>query len=86
MTFCGDWAGATWSSSSTCAALDSSCNDYVQNNPSAFANAYWLINSLQVYQSDGTPAPVSHASPSGVEEKNETLPLGDQVPLAMGGE
>ncbi|KAK4690975.1 hypothetical protein P7C71_g5929, partial [Lecanoromycetidae sp. Uapishka_2] len=83
-TFCGDWAGAAWASSSYCSSLASSCQDYVQNNPSAFANAYWLVNSLQVYQSDGTPAPVAHASPDVVQAKNKTLPLLTQ-PLAMGG-
>jgi len=56
----------------------------VQNNPGAFAPAYWLVNSLQVYQSDGTPAAVSHASPDIVQAKNKTLPLLTQ-PLAMGG-
>ncbi|KAL3439098.1 concanavalin A-like lectin/glucanase domain-containing protein [Aspergillus tetrazonus] len=48
ITFCGDWAGNVWGSS-TCASLGS-CTDYVSNNPEAFADAYWDINSLRVYQ------------------------------------
>ncbi|RAH50767.1 glycoside hydrolase family 16 protein [Aspergillus brunneoviolaceus CBS 621.78] len=48
-TFCGDWAGNVWSSGS-CASYASSCTDYVANNPSAFEDAYWTINSLKVYQ------------------------------------
>lgn len=48
-TFCGDWAGSVWSSGS-CAGLASSCNAYVGANPGAFASAYWLINSVKVYQ------------------------------------
>jgi len=52
-TFCGAWAGADWSSDSTCAAKASSCNDYVQNNPGAFAPAYWNIEALKVYQQNG---------------------------------
>lgn len=84
-TFCGDWAGAVFSSSQTCSALASSCEDYVRNNPSAFADAYWLINSLKVYQSNGTPARLAHASSSILLEKNQTLPLGTQIPVAMGG-
>lgn len=55
-TFCGDWAGATWSSTPTCAALAPSCEAYVQNNPAAFADMYWLINSLRVYRDDGVVA------------------------------
>ncbi|EED16874.1 endo-1,3(4)-beta-glucanase, putative [Talaromyces stipitatus ATCC 10500] len=50
ITFCGDWAGNVWSSS-TCSSYASTCNSYVQNNPSAFTESYWLINSLKVYQS-----------------------------------
>jgi len=46
-TFCGDWAGAVWGSSS-CANLGS-CEGYVGGNPSAFAPAYWTINSVKVY-------------------------------------
>lgn len=66
-TFCGDWAGNAWSSSS-CAAKASSCNDYVANNPSAFTNAYWEINSLKVYQDnrEGDSASSTDAGPTGI--------------------
>lgn len=55
-TFCGDWAGNVFSQDSTCSALGaSSCQDYVQNNPEAFKESYWAINSLKVYeQGDST--------------------------------
>lgn len=55
-TFCGDWAGNIFSQDSTCSALGaSSCQDYVQNNPEAFKESYWAINSLKVYeQGDST--------------------------------
>ncbi|KAF7134188.1 hypothetical protein CNMCM5793_005867 [Aspergillus hiratsukae] len=56
-TFCGAWAGAVWGSGS-CASIDSSCEDYVANNPSAFAGAYWEINSLKVYQDSASAAAV----------------------------
>jgi hypothetical protein len=50
-TFCGGWAGqdSVWGSSS-CSTLASTCNDYVANNPAAFTDAFWLINSVKVYQ------------------------------------
>jgi hypothetical protein len=51
-TFCGQWAGAVWSSGS-CASLASTCETYVGANPSAFEGAYWMINSVKVYQ-DGS--------------------------------
>ncbi|KAE8441440.1 hypothetical protein EG329_004966 [Mollisiaceae sp. DMI_Dod_QoI] len=48
-TFCGDWAGSVWGSSS-CQSLADTCDDYVGANPGAFAPAYWTINSVKVYQ------------------------------------
>lgn len=49
ITFCGDWAGAVWPTD-TCASKASTCNAYVQNNPTAFKESYWRVNSLKVYQ------------------------------------
>ncbi|MCJ1377588.1 hypothetical protein MMC17_000683 [Xylographa soralifera] len=48
-TFCGSWAGAVWAQS-YCATVDASCTDYVANNPQAYADGYWLVNSVKVYQ------------------------------------
>ncbi|KAH7123662.1 concanavalin A-like lectin/glucanase domain-containing protein [Dendryphion nanum] len=45
-TFCGDWAGNVWSSGG-CASKAKTCNAYVQDNPSAFTNAFWTVNSLK---------------------------------------
>ena len=52
-TFCGDWAGSVWSSDHSCSPKASTCQSFVQNNPSAFATAYWSVNSLKVYQDNG---------------------------------
>ena len=59
-TFCGDWAGNVFFQDSTCSALGAStCQDYVQNNPGAFKESYWAINSLKVYeQGDSTSSAV----------------------------
>lgn len=59
-TFCGQWAGQVWSTS-TCAALAPSCEEYVANQPQAFAQAYWAINSLQVFQDTGATANQSYS-------------------------
>ncbi|WPG99059.1 glycoside hydrolase family 16 protein [Acrodontium crateriforme] len=48
-TFCGDWAGSVWSQGS-CAHRADTCQEYVANNPGAFVDSYWSINSLKVYQ------------------------------------
>lgn len=54
-TFCGDWAGNLWNQSQ-CGNLAPSCEAFVSNNPTAFTEAYWAINTLQVFQDDGTSA------------------------------
>lgn len=48
--FCGDWAGNVFDSDATCTSTNLSCNDYVGQNPLAFIEAYWLINSVKVFQ------------------------------------
>lgn len=44
-TFCGDWAGNVFSSCST----TTTCSSFVRNNPSEFAEAYWLVNYVNIY-------------------------------------
>lgn len=46
-------SGAVWSEFPTCSAKAATCKEYVAQNPSAFTEAYWLINSLKVYR-EGT--------------------------------
>lgn len=48
-TFCGVWAGRVWDQS-PCRAKADSCEAYVGQNPSAFQDAYWLVNSVKVYE------------------------------------
>lgn len=61
-TFCGQWAGKVWSSGS-CASRASTCESYVAANPAAFEQAYWMINSVEVYQ------------PSTAAGKRKTAPV-----------
>ncbi|KAI0308543.1 concanavalin A-like lectin/glucanase domain-containing protein, partial [Amylostereum chailletii] len=46
LTFCGDWAGSAWASAG---CGQGTCEDFVNDNPKAFAAAYWEVNSLRVY-------------------------------------
>ncbi|KAJ3477504.1 hypothetical protein NLI96_g10422 [Meripilus lineatus] len=48
LTLCGDWAGIP--SLYNGAGCPGDCVSYVNNNPSAFANAYWDIAAVRVYQ------------------------------------
>ncbi|KAG6328376.1 hypothetical protein ID866_10714 [Astraeus odoratus] len=59
-TLCGDWAGGVWTGTGvpgqteSCAQLTgySSCSDFVVNSGASFAEAYWEVSSVQVYQYD----------------------------------
>ncbi|KAK3117398.1 hypothetical protein LTR53_001312 [Teratosphaeriaceae sp. CCFEE 6253] len=82
LTFCGDWAGQVWASDSACSAKASTCNDFVQNNPAAFQDAYWAINSLKVYQSGGgtTSSSVAvYSSASTVPSLSVPAPVSSSV-------
>ncbi|KAJ4344912.1 hypothetical protein N0V95_006112 [Ascochyta clinopodiicola] len=74
--FCGDWAGAVWESGS-CAKKAATCDEYVQNNPEAFKDAYWTINALKVYQDNGndTPTPSASGAPAQSTAISEPVPV-----------
>jgi len=44
IAFCGDWAGAVYGQQ----GCGGNCVDFVANNPQAFRESYWLINSLRI--------------------------------------
>jgi len=80
ITFCGDWAGAVFSTDATCSSKASTCTDYVGNNPEAFEESYWKVNSLQVYSASSdeisSSSIVSSSSSVAVPEPiSSTLPL-----------
>jgi hypothetical protein len=54
-TFCGGWAGSpdVRSNDGICSALALTCVDHVNSNPGVFEEAYWLVNSVKVYQTSG---------------------------------
>lgn len=69
IAFCGDWAGGVWNQSS-CAGLAPTCEEYVSQSPGAFADVYWGINSVRVYElgSDGVTTPYMNGSKVGKRE------------------
>lgn len=87
--FCGAWAGQVYAYNSQCPqsstasnSLDS-CVDYVGNNPSAFADAYWSINSIRVYQMPPGAQPSSSYSTS-LSSVTSSLASTNTVPHGMG--
>ncbi|TFK63709.1 nucleophile-disabled Lam16a mutant holds Laminariheptaose in A cyclical conformation [Pluteus cervinus] len=47
LTFCGDWAGETFKDAG-CGS--GKCEDFVNNNPGAFKDAYFELAAVRVYQ------------------------------------
>lgn len=84
-TFCGDWAGAVWSSDSMCSGKASTCQEYVQNNPSAFGDAYWAVNHLKVYTGgdNGGVVPSASASASASASVSVSRPVGSGLPSSQ---
>ena len=85
----GDWAGNVWAQDPTCSPKAATCQDYVQNNPSAFSSAYWTINSLKVYTAGGSTSPVAVAatapssSPAAVAaSETSSTPIASSTPPA----
>ncbi|KAF7954401.1 hypothetical protein EAE96_005523 [Botrytis aclada] len=66
-TFCGGYAGQTgfWQET-TCYDAEKypTCDSYVGANPEAYKEAYWLINSVKVYQNDTLAATSAAAASS----------------------
>jgi len=61
ITFCGDWAGGSAWSQSSC-ATHGTCQTYVQTNAANFDDVFWTVNSLKVYQSNGASESSSSVS------------------------
>lgn len=66
--FCGDWSGSEWAGSS-CSSKAPTCDKFVQNNPEAFKDVYWNINSFKIYQK-GNSSP----NPGNGPETTKTEP------------
>ncbi|KAI0638992.1 2 beta-glucan [Trametes polyzona] len=49
LTFCGDWAGIP-QFFNTLGGCPGNCNDFVNNNPEAFNDAFWDIAGVHVYE------------------------------------
>ncbi|KAI4132541.1 MAG: hypothetical protein LQ338_000640 [Usnochroma carphineum] len=77
-TFCGVWAGDSWPTDPACSGLAATCQEYVQNNPTAFRDAYWTIKSLKVYTngagSTGSSSSTGNTGNTGSTGTQDTAP------------
>jgi hypothetical protein len=79
-TFCGDWAGAVFNQM----GCPGSCQSYVQNNPGAFAEAYWAINSFKVYQPSSSSGVTGQSSTTGSSSGQSTSGCGSGLSFCAG--
>lgn len=72
-TFCGSWAGkqSVWEADQVCTSKAATCQEYVQNNPQDFAQAFWKFNSIKVYQLGDT----SVASQQNPQPTSKSIPI-----------
>lgn len=70
-TFCGDYGTSTFGQA--CPLAGMSCHDFVQKRPKEFADAYWSILALDVYQ-------------RGDYEKFESAPLASGPTVSVPGQ
>ncbi|KAI4276860.1 MAG: hypothetical protein LQ337_002207 [Flavoplaca oasis] len=77
-TFCGVWAGTVWADDPKRSSLAPTCEEYVKNNPKAFADAYWTINALKVY-SNGDGSTSSGAVSGATGNTGNTANIEDTV-------
>lgn len=64
-TFCGEWAGKVWDDKCAAKTGVKTCEEYVQNNPEVFADAYWEIAGLKWFEKAGGTAPTTGAPAPG---------------------
>ncbi|KIW07452.1 uncharacterized protein PV09_01424 [Verruconis gallopava] len=78
-TFCGQWAGqdSVWRADPVCSQKAATCQEFVSNNPTDFANAYWEVNSLKIYRQQDTgyigQSPIPTPQPSPAESSSSDI-------------
>lgn len=84
--FCGSYAGNVWENNG-CPMLDpengwSSCSEFVALNPSAFAETYWEVNYLNVYQA---ATDTTHTSTSSLSSVTPAISTSTAASTALSG-
>lgn len=81
--FCGDWAGGIYGKDGQCPMSDpsdtfKSCKTFVAKNPEEFKEAYWEINSVQIF----SPGAGGSGPHSGGPHSHPEPPVTTQVPVS----
>jgi len=70
--FCGGWAGGLFDQN--CPGLGGDCVAYVKNNPCAFMEAYWEINSIKIFKQTVAATPSAGPSKKPVPTRSASRP------------
>lgn len=91
--FCGDWAGGIFGKDGECPMSDpsdtfKSCKTFVAENPEKFKEAYWEINSVQIFSPGAggsgphSGGPPSAGPPSSSPHSHPEPPATTQFPVS----
>ncbi|KAI9345808.1 beta-1,3-1,4-glucanase, partial [Zopfochytrium polystomum] len=74
LTFCGDWAGALYGNRPGCPAPtgNAGCQSFVVNNPAAFNQSYWSINSIKTFAVSDSSSSTDFTAASGTVTSSKT--------------
>ncbi|KAL8861000.1 MAG: hypothetical protein Q9178_002513 [Gyalolechia marmorata] len=82
--YTGVWAGEVWADDPQCSSLAATCEEYVQNTPEAFVDAYWTINALKVYTNgDGSSSSGSTTGSTGSTGNTDNTGSTDEEPSSQ---
>lgn len=88
ISLCGQFAGSLYATDGCAAETGTStCDSYVGENPGAFSEAYWLFNSIKMYQNGTDARNSSLTKRSGqISERSLLVPtinLGERAALSL---
>lgn len=83
--FCGDTAGTPSIWNSTCSAQGSTCASYVANNPSAFADTYFSVDSIRFYELKDVVPVVTTSTSSSSSSTPLATPSPTSTSTSQGG-
>lgn len=78
------WAGQVWDQMG-CSSLAPTCEEYVTNNPGDFQNAFWAINTLQVFQEDNSDLANSTTIAQRDPKNRKKRSSSDKIRIRSGG-
>ncbi|KAM7217920.1 Concanavalin A-like lectin/glucanase domain containing protein [Rhypophila decipiens] len=85
VAFCGGATESNWNQQCSIITKGSTCVDWVRNNPDAFADVFWKISYIDIYQREkAAPSSSSDCSDEPEETETVTATASEEVPVSTG--